>query len=172
MVLGEPKPDGSPYENTDADWQWLSENCAKAARWLGYIPFDQIRDQRNAEPVVREFSQPAPWPYLDSGIDVDLPDVADVMPRPGVSGFRGVQAYHLVMLGEASLEDVLGPVAELVSADLYLPTGEMSDTLIYRIAETAVADGRPLVLLYFADCDPSGGRWASASRASSKPSLS
>jgi len=26
----------------------------QAARWLGYIGFDQIIDQRNAEPVIRE----------------------------------------------------------------------------------------------------------------------
>lgn len=32
MVIGEPKPDGSPYQNDDAGWQWLSEKAAKAAR--------------------------------------------------------------------------------------------------------------------------------------------
>jgi hypothetical protein len=32
----------------------------------------------------------------------------------------------------------------------------MSDTMIHRIARATVEDGRPMVLLYFADCDPSG----------------
>ncbi|HEY3034859.1 MAG TPA: hypothetical protein VGJ54_09390, partial [Streptosporangiaceae bacterium] len=40
MVIGRPKPDGTPYRNTDADWLWLQGDAAKAARFLGYIPFD------------------------------------------------------------------------------------------------------------------------------------
>lgn len=51
---------------------------------------------------------------------------------------------------------MLSPVAEDYEADLYLPTGEISDTLIYRMARTAKRDGRPMVVAYFADCDPSG----------------
>ena len=45
-LLGEIKPDGKPYTNTEADWLWL-QSAAKAARWLGYIPFHRIRDARN-----------------------------------------------------------------------------------------------------------------------------
>ena len=41
-----------PYENNDEDWTWLSETAGKAARWLGYIPFERITDNRNAEPVI------------------------------------------------------------------------------------------------------------------------
>ena len=48
MVLGRTEPDGTPYTNTDKDWLWLSGGAGKAPRWLGYIPFDQIVDQRNA----------------------------------------------------------------------------------------------------------------------------
>ncbi len=157
MVLGRPKPDGTNYRNTDADWLWLQGDAAKAARWLGYIPFDQIVDQRNAEPEVREFSQPEPWAYLTVGIDVELPDADDIMPGLSVEDFRGVQTHRVVMVGEkSSLADVLVPIARAHDADLYLPTGEMSDTLVYRIARTAAGDGRPLVVLYFADCDPAG----------------
>jgi len=32
MVIGMPKPDGTPYTNTDADWLWLSGDAGKAAR--------------------------------------------------------------------------------------------------------------------------------------------
>jgi hypothetical protein len=157
MMIGRPKPGGAPYRNTDADWLWLQGDAAKAARWLGYIPFDQIVDQRNAEPEVREYSRPEPWAYLTVGIDVDLPDAADIMPGLAVEDFRGVQPYRITMAGEkSSLADVLGPVARDYGADLYLPTGEMSDPLVYRIARTAAADERPLVVLYFADCDPAG----------------
>jgi hypothetical protein len=52
-VLGRPKPDGTPYLNDDDTWEWLQADAANAARFLGYLPFDQITDQRNAEPVIR-----------------------------------------------------------------------------------------------------------------------
>ena len=67
MVIGEPKPDGTSYTNTDNDWTWLQESAGKAARWLGYIGFDQISDQRNSEPVVIEFAETAPDGWL--GVD-------------------------------------------------------------------------------------------------------
>jgi hypothetical protein len=102
MVLGRTKPDGSTYENTDKNWEWLQGDCAKAARFLGYIPFDQITDQRNAEPVIREFSRPEPYPYMTVGIDIEIPAADEITPRLGVADFRGVQPYHLVMIGETA----------------------------------------------------------------------
>ena len=157
MVIGRPKPDGQPYTNTDADWLWLSGSCGKAARFLGYIPFDQIVDQRNAEPTVRIFEHKAPWPYLNVGLQVEIPDAGDIEPYVGVLGFTGVQPHKLVLVGEkSSLEEVLGPIAESHGADLYLPTGEISDTLIHRMARIGAEDGRPMVVLYFSDADPAG----------------
>ncbi|HEV8279806.1 MAG TPA: hypothetical protein VGQ26_29520 [Streptosporangiaceae bacterium] len=155
MVIDRPKPDGAPYRNTEEEWLWLQGDAAKAARWLGYIPFDQIVDQRNAEPVVREFEPPVPGAYLSTELQVQIP--YDITPTLYTDDFRGVQPYKLVMVGEkSSLEPVLSPIARDYEADLYLPTGEISDTLIYRMASTAKVDGRPMVVLYFADCDPSG----------------
>lgn len=157
MVLGRPKPDGTPYENTDADWLWLQSDAGKAARWLGYIPFDQIVDKRNAPPEVRTFTRPDPWPYISVGIDVDIPSVDELVPYVGVADFTGVQPYRLVMFGEkASLNDVLEEVAAHYETDLYLPTGEISDTLIFQMARDGAADGRPMVVLCFSDADPSG----------------
>jgi hypothetical protein len=40
------KPNGEMYRNTDEDWEWLSTVAGKAARWLGYIPFERIVDNR------------------------------------------------------------------------------------------------------------------------------
>jgi hypothetical protein len=157
MLIGYLKPDGGPYTNTEDDWLWLSESCGKAARFLGYIPFDQIVDQRNTPPTVRIFNRPVPYPYVSLGVSVDIPDAEDIEPYVGALGFDAVQPYKLVMAGEkSSLEEVLGPIAESHEADLYLPTGEMSDTLIYHMAKIGAEDGRPIVLLYFSDCDPAG----------------
>src|SRR5829696_7185935 len=157
MVIGRPKPDGNPYTNTDADWLWLSGDAGKAARWLGYLPFDQIVDQRNAAPAMRIFKQPDPFSYITVGLEVDLPDGDDIVPRVDVDDFNGVQPYKIVIVGEkSSLEPVLSPIADTYKADLYLPTGCLSDTLIHQMAKIGADDGRPMAILYFSDCDPSG----------------
>ena len=68
-----------------------------------------------------------------------------------------MQPYKLVMIGEkSSLAECSARSPQAHEADLYLPTGEMTDTLVYRMARTAAEDGRPMVVLYFADCDPAG----------------
>jgi hypothetical protein len=157
MVLGRPKPDGASYANTEADWLWLSSVAGKAARWLGYLPFDQVVDQRNSAPTVRIFQPPRPRGYLSAGVYVDVPSVDDMAPAVGVEGFTGTQPYKLVLFGEkSSLADVLGPVALHYEADLYLPTGEISDTLMHQMARIGAEDGRPMVVLCFSDADPAG----------------
>lgn len=153
-LIGRPKPNGTAYTNTARTWDWLGY-CTKAARWLGYIPFNQIADQRNAEPVIRKFEYPDPYGYLSTEIVASIP--RHVAPVLDTWDFRGVQPYKLVLVGEkSSLEPVLGPVAEDFEADLYLPAGEMSDAMAYRMAATAIEDGRPMAVLYFSDCDPAG----------------
>ena len=68
-----------------------------------------------------------------------------------------MQPYKLVLFGEkTSLEDVLAPIADEHEADLYLPAGEISDTLLYQMAKVGAEDGRPMVVLCFSDCDPAG----------------
>jgi hypothetical protein len=151
------KPDGEIYRNTDEDWTWLSAVAGKAARWLGYIPFERIGDNRNAEPIIHRKASIAPKALVAIGVEVAIPDVADLEPSPIAEGFIARQAFHFAIFGEkASLEDVLLPIARATEADLYLPTGEISDTLLHRIAKDANDDGRPLVLFTLADCDPAG----------------
>src|SRR5215213_3484991 len=154
MILGQPKPDGSTYISDEQSWDLLEE-ASKYARWLGYIPFDQITDQRNSAPEITIFEPPDPYPFISVGIDIEIPD--DIRPKIGVSDFRGTQPYKINIIGEkSSLDDVLGPIANTFGADLYLPTGCISDTLIYQMAKIGDDDGRPMRVLYFADCDPSG----------------
>jgi hypothetical protein len=161
MVLGRPKPDGTPYANTEADWLWLSAGAGKAARWLRYLPFDQIIDQRNTPPTVRVFKRSEPRPYLTVDVDIDVPPVEELMPTVGVADFTAAQPFKLVIVGEkSSLADVLEPIASEHKADLYLPTGEPSDTLLHQMARVGAADGRPMVVLYFSDADPAGWQMA------------
>jgi hypothetical protein len=151
------KPDGTVFRNTDDDWTWLANVAGKAARWLGHIPFERITDNRNAEPIVHRKARVVAVSWVSVGLDVDIPDVDDIKPTPGATGFVARQAFQFVIFGEkGSLEDVLLPLARKYEADLYLPSGEISDTLLYRIAKDANADGRPLVVFTVCDCDPAG----------------
>lgn len=155
-LIGSTKPDGKPYINDDSAWSWLA-GAAKAARWLGYIGFDQLDDQRNTAPIMRTFSPPNPEPWLSFKLDVSLPDLDEIEPFVGVDEFRGRQPYKLALYGEkSSLEPVLGALAEKYSADLFLPSGELSETQAFVMAKAAAEDGRPLVLFTFSDCDPAG----------------
>jgi hypothetical protein len=155
-ILGQPKPDGSTYVSDEKSWLLL-EQASNYARWLDYIPFDQITDQRNAEPTVRIRDPLTPEAYITVGINVRLPRADEITPKLGVLDFEGVQPYRLVLVGEkSSLYEILDPIAETFGADLYLPTGDISNTHIYQIAQAGAEDGRPMIVHYFADADPSG----------------
>lgn len=151
------KPNGKRYANTFTDWQWMSEKAAKAARWLGLVPFVQIYDARNEEPVIVVREEQQPWPFVSTEVEIEIPDLSYIEPWVGLAGFEGVQLYRLVLFGEkTSLRDVLGPVAEEHQTDLYLPTGEISDTQLHRMAGVGAEDGRRMIVLTFCDCDPAG----------------
>jgi hypothetical protein len=151
------KPNGQPFLNTDEDWSWLQDTAGKAARWLGYIDFDRIIDQRNAPPIIHRKARVEPQAFVSIGLHVEIPSADNLEPWPFAEGFEPRQAYHFVIFGEkASLEAVVLPIAKAKQADLYLPTGEISDTLLYQIAKDANDDGRPLALFTLADCDPAG----------------
>jgi hypothetical protein len=157
MAGGIIKPSGDVYVNNHDNWLWLSEIAAKAAKWLGYIPFDRINDERNAEPIIHRTEKETPAKGLAISISVEIPDVSNLKPYPVATGFEVRHAFHFVIFGEkSSRESIALPVAERNQADLYLPTGEISDTLIYQIACDAAADGRPLALFTLSDCDPAG----------------
>ena len=158
LVSGEiVKPNGDPYRNNETDWVWLQNSAAKAARWLGYIPFEQIKDARNTPPVTRIYVRESPVPFLYTGVEVEVPDADDLEPQVSIDGFSGVQPYKLALYAEkTSAEEVLAPIAEARKADLYLPAGEISDSQLYTMAKTGADDGRPLVVFTISDCDPAG----------------
>ena len=107
------KPNGETYLNTDDDWHWLSDNAGKAARWLGYVDFERITDNRNSDPIIHRKAEVTPRPWLSIELDVTIPEADDINPIAGIADFEGHQPYALAIFGEnvASLEDVLLPIA-------------------------------------------------------------
>ena len=158
-----PRINGKVREYGNRDYKWLKDKAAKAARWLGYVPFDMIVDERNDKPLVREWTPPDPPslylgnPAMPEEFNIDLPGYDELFAEAGVFDFIETQPYHLVFFGEkTSLRPVLAPLAVEYEANLYLAAGDQSNSLIRQCAQHAVEDSRPMVVLYFADADPSG----------------
>jgi hypothetical protein len=76
-------------------------------------------------------------------LKAEAPDLADAnigdcRPRAFLSDFAARQPYAFVFFGEkSSLEPVLAPLARIYQADLYLAAGELSDTLVWRMARAS-----------------------------------
>lgn len=152
------KPDGEPYLNTHENWIWLQQ-VSGYARWLGYIPFEAVIDERNQAPIIEtEAADEAARLRVAGGERAfDLPDFDAFLPDIELNGCSVRQAYRLVMIGEKqSLATVLRPIAHTYHAELVLPTGELSTTLLYGIVKRAYEDGRPCRIFYFSDFDPAG----------------
>lgn len=148
-------PDGKTFVNDYAHWQ-IVLSASKAARWLGLVPPERIIDERNSPP---EIFVPSPGPVTASvttGEGCTIP-ASPTLPGIALNGFVGRQPCRIVFYGEkSSLGEVLRPIAEQTGAEMILATGESSDTLIAGMAQRAADDGRPAVVLYFSDFDPSG----------------
>ncbi len=181
-LFGIPKPNGEDYSGSDADYQWLSK-VVKTARWLAYIPFKQILDERSEEAIIRD----APWshkpdykelsvhggierPYIPS-CELEVPRIELSAPRVTLASTSAgtprlilptqalipPQAHRVALMGEkSSLHMVLDDVAEEFGTDLLLCTGEASETRVYELAYAASADGRMVIVLWFGDHDPRG----------------
>ena len=89
------RPDGQRYVNDDPTWQWMADTAAKAARWLGYVAWSDIKDERNEPPALHLAEPPArPWVGADFDIYVDLPD--DISPTVYVTEFQGRQCINSI----------------------------------------------------------------------------
>jgi len=156
------RPDnGMPYINDHDNWLYLIEKASKAARWLGYVPFARIVDERNAPPEIFVAEYATPVSVLAAGERIEVADNYDPLPQFVTTNTGGRQHYRIILFGEkTSLSQILRPIAERIGAEMILPTGEASDTLIAEVAARASQDGRSAIVLYFSDFDPSGRQMA------------
>ena len=153
-------PNGKPYINDDATWTWMSEQAAKCARFLGYLPWDALRDARNAPPQVFTpyFSKPY-WNISVEGVYVSLPE--NLLPKMKLHGDLYRQPWRQVIIAEKQgVSDLLKPIAQSYQASLVLPGGELSDQILYEVLEEADRDGRPLAIHQLGDFDPAGHQMA------------
>ena len=150
------KPNGEVYVNDDDNWMWLqaTRSRPRVAR-LCPVHRDHRRAQRRAGHPSQGMFEPETW--VSVGLNVDIPDADDLRPTAGCDDFVGASPTAWSIIGEkSSLGRSSCRLRRSFQADLYLPTGEISDTLIYQIASDAAADGRPLRVFYLSDFDPAG----------------
>jgi DNA topoisomerase VI subunit B len=152
-----PGPDGKPFVNDYKHWQAF-QRASKAARWLALVPFERIVDERNAPPKLYVPDVTPISTSVSSGTACEIPLTAEAaLPRLHLTGFEGRQTHRIIFYGEkSSLAVVLEPIARQIGAEMILVTGESSDTYIGAASKRASEDGRPAVVLYFSDFDPSG----------------
>ena len=150
-------PDGKPSVNDYKHWQAF-QKASKAARWLALVPFERIVDERNAPPKLYVPDVTPISTSVSSGVACEIPLTAEAaLPCLQLAGFKGRQTHRIIFYGEkSSLAVVLEPIAKQIGAEMILVTGESSDTYIAAAAKRASEDGRPSVVLYFSDFDPSG----------------
>ena len=145
------------YTNTDENW--VQKYPIAAARWLGYVRWDDITDKHHAEPVYRRSPAPGNVPKMSVSFDVDvyIPEAED--PYISVGGFNASQPYQLFFIGEkSSLLPILDPIASRREASIFILKGEMSAAKVSEIARFISQDKRPARIFYFSDFDPEG--WA------------
>lgn len=173
-----PKPDGTPYENTIKDWNYLNL-AAKCARYLGLVAPSAFVDRRNPDPhVFAEWFNPRPgqwddptprtalqddpelWPQLTVPDPPQLEPVPDLpdLPHYEIEGYEyNQQLYHLEIWTEkTTMNDVLEPICRETKTNLVTGPGELSITSVVALMARVAQARRPARILYISDFDPAG----------------
>jgi hypothetical protein len=178
------RPDGSVYENTQKDWDYLNE-ASKWARYLNLVSPGAFVDRRNPEAIINAtWYTPDDWLYEDPtpGYDVvggwsdvsqdeidpyvlpalptlpSLPDDLPMLPRFKVRGYQGIQQSHHIEVWceKTTMNDVLLPLCERYNVNLITGAGEMSITSVVEFLQRVRQAERPARIIYISDFDPAG----------------
>lgn len=166
-IIGMPKPDGTPYQNTPADWTGIIR-ASDYARYIGLVDFDQIEDHKNEGVIVQTIYEPDKV-YTDLrifsrsftiGKITDLRDIiADNAFLSNVLKYdvQSRQPYHIeIWVEKSTLNDILIPLAKKVGATLVLASGQFSLTNVKDFFKRIENASKPVRLFYLRDFDPAG----------------
>jgi hypothetical protein len=167
------KLDGTPYENTFADWRELCD-ASLAARELGLIDADRFVDRRAGGPTV-VFIPTDAASEADIGIGSASPseprrEIAPSfyytpqqfhfpsgLPHYAISPPTVVEPYVIEIWTEKStMNDILVPLARRLGATLITGVGELSLTHCNLLVERVLQHQRKTRILYISDFDPAG----------------
>lgn len=150
------KIDGTPYENTQHDWDLLTL-ASKYARYLGLVPIDNIVDRRNPEPSIHAdyWSDRLPTTIRDNIDESSIID--DIVSQFYCFNPCNTQPYMLELWAEKStMNDVLEPICQRYGMNLVTGLGELSITSVYLLAGRIANARKPVRIFYISDFDPAG----------------
>jgi hypothetical protein len=163
-------PDGSPYENTEENWQFI-QGASKHARNMGLVDPRSIVDRRTPRPFLNAPEAPSSAP----GVEVHEPyirlpsiEVDDLEPYQS-GGFAYPTGYEydvafepslVEMWMEKSLDEADNPTIEELcreeGVNLITGIGFMTISSVYALLERRARLEKPLRILYLSDFDPAG----------------
>lgn len=166
------KPDGTVYQNTERDWEYLG-NASKCARVLGIVDAWSFEDRRNPDPIINTHDLDAHervWnPQISSPLyDWDFPTIDATfgessclgMPVPTVHGydyFEHRQPYHIEIWCEKStMNDILEPMARQYKCNVQTSLGFQSLSSALDLIARGEAAEKAVRVLYLSDYDPAG----------------
>lgn len=156
-ILGQvEKPDGSPYENTKKDWQYLLFSSANA-RFLGLVSYADFVDRRNPPPkVISEHSSDPLYSWYMQ--NVEIPNTEELYPDIGYN-FNPSQfhSHQIEIWAEKStMDDVLIPLCEKYGAGFVSGAGYESLTHINSLLARIIRNEKPCRIFYISDYDIAG----------------
>jgi hypothetical protein len=164
------KLDGTPYENTFADWQVLC-SASLAARELGLVDADLFVDRRAGDPTFVSFptDNQSDSEVFVTGDSIERPAPEEApryfprayafpsLPTLTVFGPGIVEPYVIEIWAEKStMNDILLPLARRLGVTLITGLGELSLTHCAMLVKRVREHGRKTRILYVSDHDPAG----------------
>lgn len=150
------KSDGTPFENTVKDWNFLVL-ASKYARYAELVPVENIIDRRNPDPIIN-------INLWDDETPTEIKDRldADAIIEGIVDNFlcwnkHNTQAYHIEIWCEKStMNDILEPIARRYGINIQTGLGELSVTAVYQLIKRIGEIEKPVIIFYISDFDPVG----------------
>jgi len=160
-----------PYENTLQDYKKLSELLTQA-RIEGLVPFGWIIDEKNLPIIEMPARIKGSW-YLDYEFDSsgyipslkfveEMDDFDELIQsidyKPVVKKPRFMYHTHhiVVAIEKATSKTKLERLCTRYGADLLIFTGQFSVTRVHDAVSRAMAEEKPVALLYISDLDCAG----------------
>ncbi len=169
-TIGKLKPDGTPYQNTRADYVAIT-NAGEYARYLGMVNFDKIEDHKNMG-VCNNAEYQGDWVNAPCAIGsqrltvskTELSGIPDFL--YGSNFYYDVnrrQPYHIeIWVEKSTLNDILEQIAKRYNAVLVCASGHFSVTNAWEFYERVKNLNKPVRVFYLRDFDPAGQKMCKA----------
>jgi len=165
------KPEGLPYENDRACWEYM-QAASRQARYMGLVDPEEVVDRRNPAPKIymgpgtpgwEEREEPG-WDYEFYGFELPgltLPTPSLYLPELSPTGYAynaSMQRYHVEVWAEkTTMDDILVPLCRHTATNYISGAGYQSITAMVKLLRDRVQGlEKPCRILYISDFDAAG----------------